>query len=125
MDIIIGIISIVAIVLFLRWLFTPKKKPAKKPPSLADYNPAPQAEKDQLFIEWCRRKGISRNRRRTENQLFDYVTDFKLPTIEDWKELHGYQRSQWVDRKIYTDWLKFVGAYNPKFDPDHPEWDGR
>lgn len=78
--------------------------------SLKDFNHASQSEKNTLFNEWCKRKGFDGHEHKTEAQLFDYVTDFKLPTLYDWKVIHRYPANQTVSKKVYKDWLKFIGA---------------
>ena len=110
------------------WLFfKPKKKQTVKykPRTLADFSGASDAEKREYFQEWCRRKGSTTNRRRSETQLEDYAFEYNLPLLADWKEINGYSRIEQVQRQVYTDWIKYIGAYNPKFDPDHQDWDGR
>lgn len=120
-------VGIILFIVFVRRIFK-KKKPAFVPyvkPTLADYSQASQEEKNQLFIEWCRRNNKSVKTRRTEKQLDAYVFEMKLPDFDDWKEIHGFKRSEWVAREVYTNWLKYIGAYYSKFDPDSPDWDGR
>lgn len=78
--------------------------------SLKDFNQASQSEKNTLFTEWCTRKGFDSHEPKTEVQLFDYVTDFKLPTLYDWRVIHRYPVNQTVSQKVYNAWLKFIGA---------------
>lgn len=87
-----------------------KKQASCKKLSLKDFNQASQSEKITLFTEWCHRKGVDIHESKTEVQLFDYVTDFKLPTLSDWKVIHGYPGNQTVSRRVYNNWLKFIGA---------------
>lgn len=89
--------------------FVIRQAPCKKL-SLEDFNQASQSEKNRLFTEWCDRKGFDSHEPKTDAQLFDYVTDFKLPTLFDWKVIHRCPANQTVSKKVYNDWLKFIGA---------------
>lgn len=91
--------------------FVNRPAPGKKL-SLKDFNQASQSEKDRLFAEWCNRRGYDIHAPKTESQLFDYVTDFKLPTLFDWKVIHRYPGNKTVSKKVYSDWLKFIGAFS-------------
>jgi hypothetical protein len=89
--------------------FNDRSGPYKKL-SLKDFNQATTHQKIRLFNEWCKRKGFQPQEIKTEMQLFDYVTDYKLPTLYDWKEIHGLQATQQVGDKVYNDWLNYIGA---------------
>ena len=78
--------------------------------SIGDFNSATQEEKNRLFTEWCQRKGVSTSRPLTDVQLFDFVTDYRLPTLDDWKLIHGHSANQEVNKKVYDDWLRFIGV---------------
>ena len=78
--------------------------------STRDFNPATQEEKSRLFSEWCERKGVSTLGPLTDVQLFDFVTDHRLPTLDDWKLIHGYAANREVNKKVYDDWLRFIGV---------------
>jgi hypothetical protein len=100
---------------FLIWWitkrFTNRGCTAKKL-SLKDFNQVSLSEKNRLFIEWCKRKDFDPAEPKTETQLFDYVTDFKLPTLYDWKLIHKYPANHTVNKRVYNNWLKFIGAAN-------------
>lgn len=102
-----------------KWLFKPRKK-TPKPRVLREYT---QEQREQLYLIWCGLNNLSINRRRSEASLRNYVLSNDLPTLEEFKEANGYNRLEWVPRKVYTDWIKYIGAYNSKFDPDSPDWD--
>lgn len=84
--------------------------PRRRKLSIRDFNPATQEEKNRLFIEWCQRKGVSTLGPLTDVLLFDFVTDYRLPTLDDWKLIHGHAANQEVNKKVYDDWLRFIGA---------------
>jgi hypothetical protein len=91
--------------------FVNRQTPRKKL-SLEDFNKVSQSEKNRPFTEWCARKRFDSHEPKTDSQLFDYVTDFKLPTLYDWKEIHRCPANHKVSKKVYNDWLKFIGATN-------------
>lgn len=101
-----------------------KIKPYRKP-VLEDF-PRDRGELTNLsFEEWCRRNRKPISKRRTNRDLWNFCYETGRPTLEDWKEIHGYGRSEWVaDRAVYENWLKHIGAYNSKFDPSSPDYDG-
>jgi hypothetical protein len=84
--------------------------PRRKKLSILDFNTATQEEKNQLFNDWCQRNGMSNTAPLTDVQLFDFVTDFRLPTLDDWKLIHGCAANQEVNKKVYDDWLRFIGV---------------
>lgn len=131
---IIGLGALILILFLLGYpiywlLFKPNNKPRNskslKKKELTDY---PQDRGDQTnlpFDEWCKRNRKSIRKRRTNRDLWNFCYETGRPTFEDWKEIHGFGRAEWVkDRLVYENWLKYIGAYNPNFDPSSPEYDG-
>ena len=108
----------------LSWLLKSRRKKSHGIITLAEFNQASQEEKGRMYVEWCRANNIE-GRRCSVEELDAYATSIQLPTFNDWKEIYGYSRLDWVSRDLYLRWVKFIGAYNPIFDPDHPEWNGQ
>ncbi len=111
------------------WVFVIRKRKSQPQPSkvkqLSDYPIDKGADTELPFKEWCRRNRKSLNKRRTNRDLWNYCYETGRPTFEDWKEIHGFERTKWVeDRGVYENWLKYIGAYNSKFDPSSPDYDG-
>jgi len=102
----------IAVGRFLIWHITRDfcDYPRRRKLSTRDFNSATQEEKNRLFSEWCQRKGLSKRGPLTDVQLFDFVTDYRLPTLDDWKLIHAHAPNQEVNKKVYDEWLQFIGV---------------